>query len=130
VRTLSLPIAFLAALSVIAFPARAQANDVPLQLKQTTECMLKVLRTVPGVSEPRIGNSTSDGWTHPYLEYRAAEDSHWEQPTRFDVQKSHDGRFRFMAVLPGVGGIDIHVTNNVVKEWKERCGVEAVVLLA
>ena len=129
-RTLSLSIAFSTALSVTSIPACAQAEGVPLPLKQTTECMLRALRTVPGVSEPRIGYSTSDGWTHPYLGYRAAEESHWEQPTRFDAQKSHDGGFRFMATLPGVGKFDFHVTNNVVKEWKEVCGIEAVVVLA
>jgi hypothetical protein len=46
--------------------------------------MLKVLKTVPGVSEPRLGNAASGEWSHPFLEYRALEGSHWEQPTRFD----------------------------------------------
>jgi hypothetical protein len=127
--TPSLALAFLAAWFVLAFPARAQTSDVPARLKQTTECMLKVLKTVPGVSEPRLGNATSSGWTHPFLEYRAAEDSHWEQPTRFDAQKSDDGRFWFMSMLPGMGTIDTHVTDVVVLKWKAQCTVEAAVLL-
>ena len=92
--------------------------------------MFKVLRTVPGVSKPLLGNATSGGWTHPFLEYRAAEGSHWEQPTRFDVQKSRDGRFLFMATLPGIGTIYTHVTDVVVQKWKERCSAEAVVVFA
>lgn len=126
-RTQSLAIAFLAAWCAIAFPVRAQASD---HLKQTTECMLQVLRVVPGVSEPHLGSASSGGWTHPFLEYRADEESHWEQPTRFDAQQSNNGAVYFRAVLPGVGRIDTHVTNLVVQKWKEQCGVEAVVVFA
>ena len=116
------------ALSLIAVPARAQNKDVPLHLKQTTECMLKVLKATPGVSEPRLESATSGGWTYPLLEYRAIEDSHWEQPTRFDLQKSDDGRMFFVAMLPGIGRIDTHVTRVVVQKWRARCSVEAAVL--
>jgi hypothetical protein len=38
-----------------------QTSEVPLPLEQTAECMLKVLKTVPGVSEPRLGNVTTGG---------------------------------------------------------------------
>ena|ERR1700723_393968 len=110
--------------------AGPETSEVPLQLKQTAECMLKVLKTVPGVSEPRLDNATSGGWTHPFLEYRAAEGSHWVQPTRFDAQKTTAGSFSFVGILPGMGPIDTHVTNVVVEQWKARCGVEAMVILA
>ena len=43
--------------------AGAETSKVPLQLQQTAECMLKVLKTVLGVSEPRLDNATSGGWT-------------------------------------------------------------------
>ncbi len=112
----------------IAFPACAQTSDVPLHPKQTTECMLKVLKGVPGVSEPRLGSAASGGWTYPFLEYRATEDSRWEQPTRFDLQKSDDGRMLFIAMLPGMGRIDTHITRVVMQKWRARCGVEAAVL--
>jgi hypothetical protein len=106
-----------------------QTSEVPLPLEQTAECMLKVLKTVPGVSEPRLGNVTTGGWTHPFLEYRAAEESRWIQPTRFDVQKRDDGHILFMAMLPGMSALDTHVTNVVVQEWKVQCGVAAIVIL-
>jgi hypothetical protein len=80
--------------------------------------MLKVLKAVPGVSEPRLGNAASGEWSHPFLEYRALEGSHWEQPTRFDVQQSDDGGFWFMAMLPGMGTIGTRVTDVVVLKWK------------
>jgi hypothetical protein len=92
--------------------------------------MLKILKTVPGVSEPRLDNATSGGWTHPFLEYRAAEESQWVQPTRFDAQKAADGSFSFVGILPGTGRLDTHVTNIVVEQWKTQCGVEATVILA
>jgi hypothetical protein len=106
-----------------------QTSKVPLPLEQTAECMLKVLKTVPGVSEPRLGNATTGGWTHPFLEYRAAEESRWIQPTRFDVQKPDDGHILFMGTLPGVGPLDTHVTDVVVQQWKLQCGVAAIVIL-
>jgi hypothetical protein len=122
--------AFLAAWLAIAIPARAQTSGHALDLGQTTSCMLKVLNTVPGVSEARLGTSTNGGWIHPFLKYRAAEESHWVQPTRFDLQKSDKAKVWFMATLPGMGTLDTHVTNVVVQEWKQQCGVVAVVLLA
>jgi hypothetical protein len=127
----SLSIALLAAscaFTVIAFPARAQTSNGALHLKEATDCMLKALKAVPGVSQPRLGNATSGGWTHPFLEYRATEDSHWQQPTRFDLEKSDEGRILFVAMLPGMGRIDSHVTDVVVQKWKEQCGVDVVVL--
>jgi hypothetical protein len=110
--------------------ARAETSGVPLPLKRPAECMFKVLKTVPGVSEPRLDNATGDGWTHPFLEYRAAEGSQWVEPTRFDAQKNAAGGFSFVGILPGVGPLDTHVTNVVVEQWKTQCGVEAMVILA
>ncbi len=92
--------------------------------------MLKVLKTVPGVSEPRLGNASSAGSTRPFLEYRATEASRWKQPTRFALQRSPDGQVYFMAVLPGnVIPSDTHVTNVVVQRWKAQCGADATVLM-
>jgi hypothetical protein len=122
-------VAFLAACFAMQSSARAQASDDALSLSKTTACMLKVLRTVPGVSEASLGTSTDGGWDHPFLEYRAAEGSHWVQPNRFNLQKDDKGHVWFMAMLPGVGKIDTQVTDIVVKKWKMRCDVAAVVIL-
>lgn len=90
--------------------------------------MLSVLKATPGVSEPRLGYVTRDGRIQPFLEYRAAEKSSWVEPTRFDAQRANTGHLSFMAMLPGLGQIDYHVTAAVVQGWKTKCGVEAFVL--
>ena len=90
--------------------------------------MLKVLETVPGVSEPRLGKATNGDVAHPFLEYRAAEGSRWVQPTRFTFQESSEGHGYFMATLPGIGPIDTHVTDIIVKKWETTCGARALVL--
>jgi hypothetical protein len=95
--------------------------------------MLSVLKATPGVRDPNLGISSYDGWTHPFLEYRADEKSHWVQPTRFYAQKPHDpdrGPYPFVGVLPGIGTLDLHVTNSVIKSWEAECGVHAIALLA
>jgi hypothetical protein len=109
--------------------AYGQTSDISTHLKQTTECMFKVLKAAPGISEARLGKSTSAGLARPFLEYRAAEASRWKQPTRFTLEQSRDGHSYFMAMLPGIGPIDTHVTNVVVQKWKVYCGVEATVLM-
>ena len=116
------------ALVLVAFSARAETTGVSRPLKQSTECMLDVIKSVPGVSEPRLGNTTSHGVSHPYLEYRAAEGSHWIQPTRFYAQQSNKSHY-WQAMLPGMAEIDVHVTNDVVRKWNTQCGVKAYVLL-
>jgi hypothetical protein len=115
------------ALVLVAFSAGAEPTDVSRPLKQSTECMLDVLKSVPGISEPRLGNTTSDGVSHPYLECRAAEGSRWIQPTRFYVQQSNNSHY-WQAMLPGMMEIDVHATNDVVRKWKTQCGVKAYVL--
>jgi hypothetical protein len=107
--------------------ARTREPAVPLPLRLATDCMFAVLKTVPGVSEPSMGISTSDGWTHTFLEYRATEHSSETQPIRFSARKSDRGGYWFMAVRSGFG-VDLHVTEVVMKEWKAQCGVDTNVL--
>ena len=116
-RTVLYSLAFLS-VALMALPARAQSTKVPVDLEHMAECMLEVLKTVPGVSEPRLGTDTSNGWLHSFLEYRASEGSQWIQPTRFDAKKSDDGHYYFQTLLPGLGKIDTHVTEMVIQKWK------------
>jgi hypothetical protein len=97
-------------------------------LKQGAECMYQVLKTMPGVSEPKLGYVTSEGWTHPYLEYEAAEDSPSVQHLRFEAKKTDNGKYWFLVMVSGVGAPDIHVTEAVMQQWKTQCSVEANVL--
>jgi hypothetical protein len=98
--------------------------------------MLKVLKAVPGVTDPKLGTFSFAGSTWPYLEYRAAEGSSWVQPTRFAVHQAPDGNMRypdggvvFMGMLPGAMPIDLHVTDVVVEKWRAQCKVDVVVKL-
>jgi hypothetical protein len=123
----------LPAFTFAGWPAHAQTSNVPEPLKQSANCMYEVLKTTPGVSEPKLGYVTSEGWTHPFLEYRAEETNRWVQPTRFEAQKADHGKFWFLATLPGlidprIGHLDIHVTEAVVQKWKAQCNVDANVL--
>ena len=98
--------------------------------------MLKALKTLPGIQNPRLGIATSNGWTHPFLEYQPSEKARWIQPTRFDALKPADvehGPYSFQAIVPGLmpagqQRLDLHVTERVVREWKEQCGVRALIL--
>jgi hypothetical protein len=127
-RTSSLAITLLATSFAILNLALAQSKDVPPSLKQTSECMFEVLKAMHEVSEPRLGVTTSEGWAHPFLEYRAAEALSKFDPIRFDAKKADRGGFWFLAVKSGLGAPEFHVTDVVIKKWKVQCGVEASVL--
>jgi hypothetical protein len=126
----------LTALLAVAFvgcQSTPKAPAVPMQLKQRAECMYEVLKTMPGVSEPKIGYVTREGWTHPFLEYRAEETNSWVQPTHFEAKRDDQDRYRFEAIVPGIvdpriGHFDIHVTDAVVEHWETQCHVEVVVI--
>ncbi len=102
--------------------------EVPTELKTNAECMLTVLKMVPGVSELRLDSDNRNGWNHPFLEYRAAEGLRGSQRMRFDAQKSVEGYHWFLAYLSGMGNPQIHVTELVIQSWKTQCGVSANVI--
>lgn len=115
----------------VLLPSSAWAGAASASVKEATQCMLKVLKGTPGVSEPRLGETTINGAARPFIEYRAVEGARWKEPTRFTLQQSGGGQFRFVALLPGLvtpgSALDTHITDTVVKKWKAQCGVEAVV---
>jgi hypothetical protein len=119
---------FLFALVAIAYTVVAQTTDVPTPLEQTAECMLEVLKTMPEVSEPKLGVTTSEGWTHPFVEYRAAEALTAATPIRFDAKKADRGGYWFLAVKSGLGAPEFHVTDAIIKKWKAQCRADATVL--
>jgi hypothetical protein len=128
VRTSSLAVAVLAVSFELLNLAIAQSNDVPPALTKTAECMFEVLKGMPDVSEPKLGVITSEGWTHPFLEYRAAEALSKFNPIRFNAKKADRGGFWFLAVKSGFGAPELHVTEAVMQKWKLQCGVDANVL--
>ena len=120
-----------AALCLCVFPAYAygQVTGESLHLKQATECMLKVLKAVHGVRDPKVGN----GIVAPYVEYKAAENARWgDSPTRFVLQPAKKGTISFQGILPGMTTVgsfpDTHITDIVIKKWKARCRVQATIL--
>jgi len=127
-RTSSLAIALLATSFATLNLAVAQSDDVLPPLKQTAECMFEVLKAMPEVSEPKLGVTTSEGWAHPFLEYRAAEALSKFYPIRFNAKKADRGGFWFLAVKSGLGAPEFHVTEAVIQKWKVQCSAEANVL--
>jgi hypothetical protein len=105
--------------------AYAQLTDVSADLKRSSECMFKVLKSVPGVTKPRLGWVRHNGIVLPFLEYDAAESSRWSGPTRFTIHSSPEDGMYFGAALPGVGPLDTHVTDAVIREWRVQCFVQA-----
>jgi hypothetical protein len=91
--------------------------------------MLKVLKSAPGVSEPRMGYFQRQGKSYPFLEYRAAERTSWIEPTRFEaMEQLQYGHYGFLANLPGIAPLDMHVTDAVMKDWEAQCGVLGFIL--
>lgn len=105
-----------------------QTSDVAPPLQRTAECMFAVLEEMPEVSEPKMGATTSEGWTHPFLEYRGAEALSRMTPIRFNAQKADNGAYWFLAVRSGFGTPEFHVTDAVTRKWKMRCNTNATVL--
>ena len=83
---------------------------------------------MPEVSEPKLGVTTSEGWAHPFLEYRAAEELSGVYPIRFNAKKADRGGYWFLAVKSGLGAPEFHVTDAVIKKWKAQCSADANVL--
>ena len=111
----------------LAFSAslQCQASELSAHLKQSMECMLKALKTVPGVRHAKQGEFTKNGITSPFLEYRANEKSRWIEPTRFYFDRSNDA---FIGDFPGIGPIDTHITDVAVDRWEKACGIKAIVV--
>ena len=122
--------------AAIAAVVAADAGEVPPALLQKAECMLQVLKTVPGVSNPKLKIEASKEWSYPILSYEPDEKARWIEPTSFYPDKPKDpahGPYLFEAVVPGVlaegeKNIDIHVTLAVVDKWRIQCGVETSVV--
>ena len=121
--------------------ARSTAPADLTRAKQAAECMLKALKTVPGVSDAKQGVTVGipgqvlpapGRVPRPYVEYWAAEDARWTTPTRLIFEYSNKGAIYFQAVLPGIVSVgktpDTHVTDIATRKWQAQCDVKAIVL--
>ena len=114
----------------------AAAASIPLALRQTTKCMLNVLKTTPGIETPKLGISTGQGWKHPFVEYRFTDKIGGKNTVRFDAQRTFESghySYWYVAVLPGLatpGSLRLPDwgTSRLSLVWKTRCHVEATVL--
>jgi hypothetical protein len=106
-------------------PAQAHKAVIPAELMRSAECMLDVLRKSPDVSEPRLSSDTSEGWFHPFLEYKEVSAKAWRY--RFDAQRNNDGHFWFLARRPGMGVTEADLAGilEIIREWKTSCGIDA-----
>jgi len=118
-----LPVGLCALMCVSHVPV-GQAADVPSPLERTAECMVKVLEAMPGVSGPRLEVVTSEGWAHPFVEYRADEALSRDRPIRFEARKDQDG-YEFLAAKSGLGASELHVTEAVMRTWEAQCHAHA-----
>ena len=114
----------LCALMCVSYASVGQATDVPAPLERKAECMVKVLEATPGVIGPRLGVVTSEGWAHPFVEYRADEALSRDRPIRFEARKDQDG-WEFLAVKSGLGAPELHVTEAVMRTWEAQCHAHA-----
>jgi hypothetical protein len=113
------------ALAIIAATC-AQAQPLPDGLQKVTDCMLQVLKSTPGVSDPKIGTGNNGSLC---LEYRPDEKSVWEGPTAFCIDtKNAKPPYQFLGNFPGLLSpgekTDIHVSESVMNKWNAQCGVE------
>lgn len=112
-------------------------DDATPQLKRDAQCMLRVLKSVPGIDNIEMGVSDVGGWSHPFLQYRAkAEADGYRATIRFEATKSFysssDRKPFFIVALSGIAspGEDppTYGTGAVAKLWEEKCDVHAMVL--
>ena len=120
----------LCALIASSYASTGQAADVPVTVEKTAQCKVAVLKATPGVVEPVLGTTSSDGWTHPFLEYRADEALTRTSAIRFDARQPSSGSgnrgYWLMAWKSGFGAPEYHVTEAVIKKWKARCHADVV----
>ena len=117
----------------------ASIDDLTPQLKSDTECMLRVLKSVPGIDDAEMGVSDTGDWLHPFLQYHAvAETNGFRATTRFeatrDFHSSSDQKTFFRALIsglapPGEEPPD-YGTGAMAKLWEKKCNVHVMVLFA
>jgi len=94
----------LTALAQVSAARSAWFNGVPPKLSRDAECMLRVLKSAPGIDRIKLGISRED-WPHPYLQYRTAPEPNGFRTTlRFEAlwfPHLGDAKSPFHVVLPG-----------------------------
>jgi hypothetical protein len=127
----------------------ARAQSPPEGLQKSLDCMLQVLKTTYGVSDPKIvdpgdpiGTETTPDSSDPKIpgvtgfvcvQYNPDEKNRWDKPTEFCHNRaSTHTPYLFTGMFPGLlppsGKLDMHVSEVVVYWWNAKCGVAALII--
>lgn len=120
---MKLALYLLLALSVSAYGATSNTSG---QLTKATECMTKVLKSMAGVSDVKIGKKAVNGSTLPFIQYRSIEDNGSIWHLRFMSEQPSSGRIVFTTSISGLGPPKLPVTSAVVRKWKTQCDVDTI----
>jgi hypothetical protein len=135
----SFVIACAALACAVATPSTAASlKDVDPQVLKDAQCMVAVLKKEPGIDEAKLGVKTSDGWVHPYVEYRTFADKNGDQQViRFEALRGALGESKkdyyfetvlFGLIAAGQGAPNDWGASALIDKWKAECGVDATIL--
>jgi hypothetical protein len=125
----------LIAVSAFVSATAAHAQPLPEGLQKAADCMVRVLITTPGVSNPQIdidGNGDA-----VCLSFMPAEKNIWEGGfVHFCLDKNFTSSkpYNFTGIVPGITDTppnedsDNHVTISVVNRWNKQCPVGVIAI--
>lgn len=105
----------------------AAVHDVPPPFRRDVQCMVAVLQKTPDVDQVEAGVLNSDGWVHPFVQYRNSRGG----TVRFIAQKPLDSKstIYFIAFLNGLVPHGMKPPDfgvgEVIRRWHLQCGVSA-----
>jgi hypothetical protein len=116
------------AIAVVIYNPLAPPADIPVAVMQRAQCMYDVLKTIPGINEPKLGYVTNAEWNHPFVEYLAAEGGRVSQ-IRFEAEKPRPDHLGYWFLTSFVGGIpsdlDLGLMEFIMHKWKTQCHTDA-----
>ena|SRR5689334_6401536 len=110
---------------------RIPQPDGPAALKLQADCMYRVLTTIPGVKEPKLGTSTrtTELWDLPFVEYLGTAEGHVIH-VRFEARKAYLPDYSGYSFVFGFVGreppdFDESLLSTVMQAWKTSCHTRA-----
>ncbi|HEY7976925.1 MAG TPA: hypothetical protein VID67_01935 [Rhizomicrobium sp.] len=108
----------------------------PRTLEKQSDCMLRVVRSTPGIDRGKLGVMRWDGKPRPYVEFRGKIVRGFRPIIRFvgsPPDDSSSSEYSFEAMLGGIfvppdKGPPDYGASRVADGWNARCGVHADIL--